>query len=116
VGRASLTAAWLFGLGLITYRNVARNHQPPVPGTLLAASGFFAMLALAAEYQPAAGAAALIGWGVDLAALLNILPGSLAGPAKTTAASTTGPAPGTAKPVVPTSANNPFPGGITGRP
>lgn len=100
MGRASLTAAWLFGLGLISYRNIARNHQPPVPGTLLAASGFFALLALAAEYQPAAGAAALVGWGVDLAALLNILPGSLAGPAKTTAGttsttSTTAPATGT---------------------
>jgi len=86
VGRASLTAAWLFGLGLITYRNIARNHQPPVPGTLLAASGLFALLALAAEYQPAAAPAALAAWGFDLAALLNILPGNLAGPAKTTTA------------------------------
>lgn len=81
MGRASLTAAWLFGIGLISYRNIARNHQPPVPGTLLAASGFFALLALAAEYQPAAAPAALVGWGVDLAALLNLLPGGLAGPA-----------------------------------
>jgi hypothetical protein len=85
VGRASLTAAWLFGLGLITYRNIARNHQPPVPGTLLAASGLFALLALTAEYQPAAAPAALAAWGFDLAALLNILPGDLAGPAKTPA-------------------------------
>lgn len=81
MGRASLTAAWLFGLGLITYRNIARNHQPPVPGSLLAASGLFALLALAAEYQPAAAPAALAAWGFDLAALLNILPGDLAGPA-----------------------------------
>jgi len=76
----------LFGLGLITYRNVARNHQPPIPGQLLAASGLFALLALAAEYQPAAAPAALAAWGFDLAALLNILPGNLAGPAKTTTA------------------------------
>lgn len=80
MGRASLTAAWLAGLGLITYRNISRNHQPPIPGTLLAASGFFAILALVAEYPPAAGPAALVGWGVDLAALLNLLPGGLAGP------------------------------------
>ena len=80
MGRSALTAAWLFGLGLITYRSISRQHQPPVPGTLLAASGLFALLALVAEYQPAAGAAALAGWGFDLAALLNILPGSLAGP------------------------------------
>lgn len=85
MGRASLTAAWLFGLGLITYRNIARNHQPPVPGTLLAASGLFALLALAAEYQPAAAPAALAAWGFDLAALLNLLPAGIAGPAKTTA-------------------------------
>jgi hypothetical protein len=80
MGRASLTAAWLFGLGLITYRNIARRHQPPIPGTLLAASGLFALLALAAEYQPAAAPAALAAWGFDLAALLNLLPGDLAGP------------------------------------
>lgn len=95
MGRASLTAAWLFGLGLITYRNIARNHQPPIPGTLLAASGFFALLALAAEYPPAAGAAALTGWGVDLAALMNLLPGSVAGPPK---GQQTRPAPGTQPP------------------
>lgn len=93
MGRASLTAAWLFGLGLITYRNIARNHQPPVPGQLLAASGLFALLALAAEYQPAAAPAALAAWGFDLAALLGILPGDLAGPAKAKA-----PAKGAARP------------------
>lgn len=80
MGRAGLTAAWLFGLGLITYRSIARQHQPPIPGSMLAASGLFALLALVAEYQPAAGAAALIAWGVDLAALLNVLPGGLFGP------------------------------------
>lgn len=92
MGRASLTAAWLFGLGLITYRNIARNHQPPVPGTLLAASGLFALLALAAEYQPAAAPAALAAWGFDLAALMNILPGDLAGPAKKAPAKAPAPA------------------------
>lgn len=93
MGRASLTAAWLAGLALITYRNVSRNHQPPVPGTMLAASGLFALLALVAEYQPAAGAAALAAWGFDLAALMNILPGNLAGPPKTTTAAPAAPAP-----------------------
>ena len=67
-----LTAAWLFGMGIITWRAIARQHQPPVPGTMLAASGFFALLALVSEYQAAAPAAAAIGWGVDLAALLNL--------------------------------------------
>ena len=71
-----LTAAWLFGMGIITWRFVVRQHQPPVPGTMLAASGFFALLALLAEYPPAAAAAAATGWGVDLAALLNLFPDS----------------------------------------
>lgn len=97
MGRASLTAAWLAGIGLIAYRSISRNHQPPIPGQLLAASGFFALLALAAEYPPAAGPAALIGWGVDLAALLNLLPGNLAGPP---AGQQTKPATGTQAPVV----------------
>ena len=81
--RAGLTAAWLFGMGIITYRFVTVKHQPPIPGNLLAASGFFGLLALLAEYQPAAGAAAAIGWGVDLAALLGLFPESVAGPSGT---------------------------------
>lgn len=103
MGRQALTAAWLFGMGLITYRNIARNHQPPVPGTLLAASGFFALLALVAEYPPAATAAALTGWGVDLAALMNLLPGSLAGP----------PAAGPAKKAAPKTGTTQAPGTST---
>jgi hypothetical protein len=74
--RTAFVSAWLFGMGIITWRAIARQHQPPIPGTMLAASGFFALLALASEYQPAAGAAALTAWGVDLAALLNLFPDS----------------------------------------
>lgn len=85
--RGGLTAAWLFGMGLITWRYVAKQHQPPIPGSMLAASGLFALLALVAEYQPAAGAAAAAAWGFDLAALLGLFPESVAGPTgKTTAA------------------------------
>lgn len=78
--RAGLVTAWLFGMGLITYRYVTKQHQPPIPGALLGASGFFALLAVVAEYQPAAGAAAAVGWGVDIAALLGLFPESVAGP------------------------------------
>jgi len=74
--RAGFTAAWLFGMGIITWRFAVREHRPPVPGSMLAASGFFALLALVAEYPPAAGAATLTAWGVDLAALLNLFPDS----------------------------------------
>lgn len=78
--RTALLSAWLFGMGIITWRFVTKKHQPPVPGTLLSASGLFALLALLAEYEAAAPAAVALAWGFDLAALLNILPGELAGP------------------------------------
>jgi hypothetical protein len=86
MGRQAIVSAWLFGMGLITYRFISRQHQPPIPGSLLAASGAFALLALLSEYGPAAAPAALAAWGLDLAALLNLLPGSLAGPPITTPA------------------------------
>ena len=78
--KPAIVTAWLFGMGIITYRFVARQHQPPIPGNMLAASGTFGLLALLAEYQPAAGAAAAIAWGLDLAALLGLFPESVAGP------------------------------------
>lgn len=90
--RAGLVSAWLFGMGIITYRFVIHQHQPPIPGTLLSASGLFALLALLAEYEAAAPAAVAMAWGFDLAALLNILPGELAGP--TTASPPKAQAPG----------------------
>lgn len=71
--------AWLAGLGIISWREISTYHKPPVPGRLLGASGWFALLALLASYQPAAGAAAAVAWGTDLAALLNLLPDVLAG-------------------------------------
>lgn len=63
--------AWLTGLGIITWRSFQKDHHPPVPGTLLAASALFALLALAAEYQPARGAATAAAFGLDLAAWLK---------------------------------------------
>jgi|SRR5579862_1157829 hypothetical protein len=79
MGGKGILLAWLTGLGIITWREVSTYHQPPVPGRLLGASGWFALLALLASYEPAAGAAAAIAWGTDLAALLNLLPSVLAG-------------------------------------
>lgn len=85
-----ITLAWLIGEGLIIYRQVSKNHHPPVPGTLLASSALFALLALLAEYQPARGAATLAAFGLDLAAYLQApiitpknTPGSKGGPAPT---------------------------------
>lgn len=80
MSRPVFVTAWLFGMGLITWRYVVKQHQPPIPGSMLAASGLFALLALVAEYQPAAGAAAAAAWGFDLAALLGLFPDNIAGP------------------------------------
>lgn len=89
MSRPVFVAAWLFGMGLITYRYVVKQHQPPIPGSMLAASGLFALLALVAEYEPAAAAAAAAAWGFDLAALLGLFPENVAGPTGKTTASKT---------------------------
>lgn len=67
-----ITLAWLIGEGIIVYRHVSREHRPPVPGTLLASSGFFALCAVLAEYPPARAAATLLAFGIDIAAYLEV--------------------------------------------
>jgi hypothetical protein len=74
-----LILAWMIGEGLIVWRAVKTEHQPPVPGSMLAASALFALLAIAAEYQPARGAATAFAYGIDIAVLLKVLPGTKAG-------------------------------------
>jgi len=64
--------AWAAGLGIISYRWV-KAGAPPTPGTLFAASGFFALCALLAEYPPARVTATLLAFGIDLAAYLQIV-------------------------------------------
>jgi hypothetical protein len=68
--------AWAAGMGIITWRSVVTDKSPPVPGQMLAATGLFALLALIAEYQPAEAAATLFAFGVDIAVLMQVLPGS----------------------------------------
>ena len=89
--------AWAAGMGIITWRSVVTDHSPPVPGQMLAATGLFAGLALIAEYQPAATAATLFAFGVDIAVLMQVLPGTkpaakpaAASPPQQTAAKTGG--------------------------
>jgi hypothetical protein len=74
--RSGITAAWAVGIGIVTWRSVSRQHHAPFPGQLLAVSGLFALLGVIADYEPAAGTATLIAWGVDVAALLQVLPGT----------------------------------------
>jgi len=88
-----LLAAWAAGLGVLTWQELRQARPPVPPGRYLAASGVFAMLGLLASYQPAAGVAAAMGWGLDLAVLLKpgILPGTSGQPVAATdlAATTT---------------------------
>ena len=67
-----IVIAWGAGLGIITYRWV-KAGAPPTPGTLLMASGFFALCALLGEYQPARPAATLLAFGIDVAAYLQVV-------------------------------------------
>ena len=69
--RSGIILAWLIGEGIIVWRSVAKEHRPPMPGTLLASSGFFALLAVLAEYEPARPAATALAFGLDLAAFLQ---------------------------------------------
>ena len=93
--RGGLILAWAAGLGIISWRSVSKDHHPPMPGQLAGASGLFALLAILAEYQPAAAMATLTAWGFDLAALLapGFLPGLLGGTTKTPAPTDPGGAP-----------------------
>ena len=88
--------AWGIGMGIIVYRAALKEHRPPVPGQMLAATGLFALLAVIGDYDPAAGAAALFAFGIDLAVLMQVLPGT----ATTTAKTTTAPAARAAAPKV----------------
>jgi hypothetical protein len=66
--------AWMIGEGIIVYRSVTKTKAPPVPGTLLATSGLFALLALVAESDKARPVAVALAFGFDLAAFMNLYP------------------------------------------
>jgi hypothetical protein len=89
---AGITLAWLIGEGIIVWRSVTRNHRPPMPGELLSSAGFFALLALLAEYQPARTFATIMAFGIDIAAYLEapfITPATQATTSTTAAKATT---------------------------
>jgi hypothetical protein len=80
-------SAWLVGIGIVIYRQykieslqaesgslIAPNHKPspPGPGTLLAASGAFIILALLAEAPQARQLAVLTAWGLDIAGFISV--------------------------------------------
>jgi hypothetical protein len=77
--KTGFLAAWLVGEGVLVWRLVNRDHRLPPPGALLGVTALFAALGLVAEYQPAAGVALAMAVGLDVAAVLNVLPQGLGG-------------------------------------
>jgi hypothetical protein len=77
--KGGFIAAWLVGEAIVIWRMVHRDHRPPVPGALLGVTALFLGLGALAEYQPAAGLATAVAWGLDVAALANVLPEGLGG-------------------------------------
>ena len=93
---SSLVIAWLVGEGILVYRSFQKYGHAPLPGQLLAASGVFILLGLAAQSEKLTFLAGALAWGFDLAAFLNIAPALLTGEqqaAKATAKSSTKTAP-----------------------
>ena len=83
----SILAAWVAGLGLLTWRELQLSPwRPPPPGRYAAASGLYVLLGLTANWQAAAAPAAMIAWGFDLALFLQLLPETVARSTKTAAA------------------------------
>lgn len=66
--------AWMVGEGIIVWR-WGKAKAPPTPGALALASLLYLGAAVAAEYQPARNIAIAWAWAVDVAVLMNVLPG-----------------------------------------
>jgi uncharacterized membrane protein HdeD (DUF308 family) len=57
-----LLSAWIVSMGILSWDQVTKDRQAPVPGTLVAASVVFALLGFVSEVAPTP--AALMGWGL----------------------------------------------------
>lgn len=74
MGDGGFAAAWLLGTGIGVYRQVIQSHRMPVPGNLLALTGFFAALALIGDVVPnSRRVVTLVAWGLDIAGILQLL-------------------------------------------
>lgn len=75
-----LAGAWLAGTGLVAWREIKASGHMPVPGALAGVTILFAGLALIADLAPgSARVMTLLGWGLDVAGLLKVLPEGLYG-------------------------------------
>jgi hypothetical protein len=75
-----LAGAWLAGTGIVAWRETRQSGHMPVPAALLGVTGLFALLALLAEVVPSSRpVVTALGWGLDVAGFLNVLPNGLFG-------------------------------------
>jgi hypothetical protein len=80
VNEGGFMAAWLVGMGIVTWKEVRATGHMPVPGNMAGVTALFAVLGLMADAIPsAARTATLLAWGLDIAGLFNILPAGLFG-------------------------------------
>ena len=78
--RSGIIAAWLAGESIVLWRIIHRDHALPAPGVLLGISGLFLAGAIVAEVMPKTETLVLATLvGLDIAALMNVLPAGLSG-------------------------------------
>lgn len=78
--KSGILAAWLAGLGIVGWRIVHNEHRLPAPGVFIGITGLFLAGSLIGEWVPKAEPlilATLV--GLDVAALMNVLPAGLGG-------------------------------------
>lgn len=89
--KGALAGAWLAGTGIVMWRQLRGNPHLPVPGTLLAVTGIFAMFGVVADVVPASRTFITVtAWGLDVAGLFNLWPAGLGGQVQAAAAAGTG--------------------------
>jgi len=82
-----LVLAWMAGEAIVTWRVWKGQHRPPMPGELLAVSGVYLVAGVIHSAPQGAFLGSALGWGMTLAAFLNVAPqltgGTTTAPAKT---------------------------------
>jgi hypothetical protein len=75
-----LAGAWLVAIGIVSWRESRQSGHMPVPAALLGVTGLFAALSLIGDISPRARpVVTVLGWGLDVAGLFQVLPGGLFG-------------------------------------
>lgn len=78
MGSNGLMIAWALGEGIVIWREVGQSHKMPIPANLLGVTGLFIGLGIIAEVAPQARTVVtLLGFGLDVAGLMNVLPNGL---------------------------------------